>query len=241
MNTKYLFDDESNVEIINNDVHVYLNVPFKEKDQAKKQGAKYDPKYKKWYCNDDNKTLIDKYGIEQEVKEEVKQIIISDEERAKTIKKVKIQSENMELNKIYNYKTKISLEPLYKYLKEKFNDKYTFTAQIKIKKIRYTCKDEFNDVVKIDKIIINTDSDNMNKLKLSIEYLEGTIDASYHAYALIYYPFGEMKIIPFGKKFARYEKGLLFKIKTYDDVQCDVKDMLIKIEDKINKKYNNYD
>ena len=26
-----------------------------------------------------------------------------------------------------------------------------------------------------------------------------------------------------------------------NDVQCDVKDMLIKIEDKINKKYNNYD
>jgi len=67
MNNTYLFDDGYNVEINNNEeMKIYLDVTFKEKDQAKKQGAKYDGKYKKWYCYESNKTLIDKYSTKED-------------------------------------------------------------------------------------------------------------------------------------------------------------------------------
>lgn len=42
-----------------NNLRVNLNVPFKEKDEAKKLGAKWDPQIKKWYIPDGLK--VDKF------------------------------------------------------------------------------------------------------------------------------------------------------------------------------------
>lgn len=33
-------------------VRVYLNVPFRDKDDAKELGCRWDPDRKKWYCID---------------------------------------------------------------------------------------------------------------------------------------------------------------------------------------------
>ena len=41
---------------------IYLNVPYSEKDEAKKLGAKWDAKNKKWYINTNNKNKIQMIG-----------------------------------------------------------------------------------------------------------------------------------------------------------------------------------
>ena len=43
---------------------IYLYVPYKDKDEVKKLGAKYDINQKKWYIEYKNKELIEKYGKE---------------------------------------------------------------------------------------------------------------------------------------------------------------------------------
>ena len=42
---------------------VYLNVPFRDKDFAKANGAKWDKERKKWFTAETNHTLIQQYGI----------------------------------------------------------------------------------------------------------------------------------------------------------------------------------
>jgi hypothetical protein len=43
-------------------VRVYFYIPFKDKDEAKKLGCRWDPNNKKWYCidSDKNKSNISK-------------------------------------------------------------------------------------------------------------------------------------------------------------------------------------
>ena len=41
---------------------MYLNVPYSEKDEAKKMGAKWDVKNKKWYTEHKNKHRIQMMG-----------------------------------------------------------------------------------------------------------------------------------------------------------------------------------
>lgn len=40
---------------------IYLNVPFKEKEEAKTLGAFWDPEKKKWYCWENNKDVFDRW------------------------------------------------------------------------------------------------------------------------------------------------------------------------------------
>lgn len=42
---------------------VYLSVPYKEKDDAKKLGAKWDPSVKKWYAPNSESSLLDRWYI----------------------------------------------------------------------------------------------------------------------------------------------------------------------------------
>ena len=41
---------------------IYLNVPFGEKDEAKKMGARWESSKKRWYVNDDNKHKVQMMG-----------------------------------------------------------------------------------------------------------------------------------------------------------------------------------
>ena len=43
----------------------YLNVPFKEKSQAKQLGAWWDPKVRKWYAPRGESKLIERWGIQK--------------------------------------------------------------------------------------------------------------------------------------------------------------------------------
>ena len=47
---------------------VLLFVPYEEKEYAKTLDAKYDSNLKSWYCNDDKKECIDKWGKRYEKK-----------------------------------------------------------------------------------------------------------------------------------------------------------------------------
>ena len=40
-----------------------LYVPFEQKEDAKKLGAKWDKENKYWYCDNNNESLIEKYKI----------------------------------------------------------------------------------------------------------------------------------------------------------------------------------
>ena len=63
-------DDEVKQEV-KQETKTYLNVPFNSKDEAKKLNAKWDSNVKKWYAPNNEKALIDKWGInkKQEIKE----------------------------------------------------------------------------------------------------------------------------------------------------------------------------
>ena len=54
-----------------------LYVPFDEKDNAKEQGAKWDPANKSWVCDIQNQSLIEKY------KKRYIQVLYKDKDNAK--------------------------------------------------------------------------------------------------------------------------------------------------------------
>jgi hypothetical protein len=43
---------------------IYLNVPYDEKDDAKKLGARWDNDAKKWYATEDKPALIERWGTQ---------------------------------------------------------------------------------------------------------------------------------------------------------------------------------
>lgn len=47
-------------------MRVYLSVPYAEKEEAKKYGARWDPNKKLWYSPDGRKELVDKWSLKQE-------------------------------------------------------------------------------------------------------------------------------------------------------------------------------
>ena len=47
---------------------IYLNVGFKDKDEAKKLGAKWDANAKKWYAINNDKELIERWGVKKPIK-----------------------------------------------------------------------------------------------------------------------------------------------------------------------------
>lgn len=48
---------------IDGEVRVYVYVPYDEKEEAKKLGARWDPYVKCWYGKPENKELIELYGV----------------------------------------------------------------------------------------------------------------------------------------------------------------------------------
>ena len=55
--------------MINNKINkTYLNVKYSEKDEAKKFGAKWDPNLKKWYAPNNEKVLLEKWGLKNKIK-----------------------------------------------------------------------------------------------------------------------------------------------------------------------------
>ena len=51
-----------------NDIEkIYLYVPYYNKDYVKKLGAKWDAEKKQWYIQNENKELIEKYGIDRKI------------------------------------------------------------------------------------------------------------------------------------------------------------------------------
>ena len=44
-------------------MRIYLSVPYAEKEQVKKYGAKWDPEKKLWYSPDERKELIERWGV----------------------------------------------------------------------------------------------------------------------------------------------------------------------------------
>ena len=55
--------------MINNKINkTYLNVKYSEKDTAKKLGAKWGPNLKKWYAPNNEKVLLEKWGLKNKIK-----------------------------------------------------------------------------------------------------------------------------------------------------------------------------
>ncbi|MBS0349702.1 MAG: hypothetical protein JSR33_00705 [Proteobacteria bacterium] len=47
-------------------MRTYLSVPYTDKEEAKKYGARWDPEKKLWYSPDDRKELIERWPLKQE-------------------------------------------------------------------------------------------------------------------------------------------------------------------------------